>query len=275
MPIEHIEEQENKEFPNIDPVKEIMDIYIPDVIEGVPNRNGFIWVLSGSGGSGKTSMLLNFFRRKELYRGKFDNVYYICPSSSFDSVKDHPFNDHDKVYHELSPELLYQLYDELSGIKENYVMKMEKRKKKKKDEPMFDDDDADTQKEDNEPLEPQYNCIIIDDMADALKDKNIIKALNKMLIKARHIQTAFIFTLQSYYYFPKILRKQITNITIFKPKNSEEWNSIAKELLLMNQEDGLQLYDYVYNEPYTHLDIDTVSNLLYKNFNQLTITHNK
>lgn len=275
MPIEHIEEQENKEFPNIDPVKEIMDIYIPDVIEGVPNRNGFIWVLSGSGGSGKTSMLLNFFRRKELYRGKFDNVYYICPSSSFDSVKDHPFNDHDKVYHELSPELLYQLYDELSGIKENYVMKMEKRKKKKKDEPMFDDEDADTQKEDNEPLEPQYNCIIIDDMADALKDKNIIKALNKMLIKARHIQTAFIFTLQSYYYFPKILRKQITNITIFKPKNSEEWNSIAKELLLMNQEDGLQLYDYVYDEPYTHLDIDTVSNLLYKNFNQLTITHNK
>jgi GTPase SAR1 family protein len=64
MPIEHIEEHENKEFPNIDPVKEVMDIYIPDVIGGVPNRNGFIWVLSGRGGSGKTSMLLNFFRRK-------------------------------------------------------------------------------------------------------------------------------------------------------------------------------------------------------------------
>ena len=129
--------------------------------------------------------------------------------------------------------------------------------------------------EDDEPLEPQYNCIIIDDMADALKDKNIIKALNKMLIKARHIQTAFIFTLQSYYYFPKILRKQITNITIFKPKNSEEWNSIAKELLLMNQEDGLVLYEHVFDEPYTHLDIDTVSNTLYKNFNQLDITYHK
>jgi hypothetical protein len=104
-------------------------------------------------------------------------------------------------------------------------------------------------------------------MADALKDKNIIKA--------RHIQTAFIFTLQSYYYFPKILRKQITNITIFKPKNSEEWNSIAKELLLMNQEDGLVLYEHVFDEPYTHLDIDTISNLLYKNFNLLNITYHK
>ena len=60
--------------------------------------------------------------------------------------------------------------------------------------------------------------MIIDDQADSLKDKDIQRVLNKMLIKARHISTAFIFTLQSYYYFPKILRKQITNITIFKPK---------------------------------------------------------
>jgi hypothetical protein len=152
MPIEHIEEHENKEFPNIDPVKEVMDIYIPDVISGVPNRNGFKWVLSGSGGSGKTSMLLNFFRRKKLYIGKFHNVYYICPSSSFDSVKDHPFKDHEKVYLELSAELLYQLYEELAGIKEHYVMKMEKRakKNKKNDEPRFEDeDDYDAHKEDD------------------------------------------------------------------------------------------------------------------------------
>jgi hypothetical protein len=182
-------------------------------------------------------------------------------------VKDHPFKDHEKVYHELSAEMLLQLYEELVGIKENLVMRMEKRKKehKKNDEPRFEDEDE--MPEDDEPFEPQYNCIIIDDMADALKDK--------MLIKARHIQTAFIFALQSYFYFLKILRKQITNITIFKPKNSEEWNSIAKELLLMNQEDGLQLYEYVYDEPYAHLDIDTVSNLLYKNFNLLNITYHK
>jgi hypothetical protein len=229
-----------------------------------------------AGGSGKTSMLLNFFRRNELYRGKFHNVYYICPSSSFDSVKDHPFKEHEKVYHELSAELLLQLNEELVGIKEDYMRRVEKRKKKirKIDEPRFENEDA-TQPEDDEPLEPQYNSIIIYDMADALKDKTIIKALNKMLIKTRHIQTAFIFTLQSYYYFPKILRKQITNITIFKPKNSEKWNSIAKELLLMNQEDGLVLYEHVFDEPYTHLDIDTVTNTLYKNFNQLDITYHK
>ena len=75
--------------------------------------------------------------------------------------------------------------------------------------------------------------------------------------------------MQSYYYFPKILRKQITYITIFRPKNIEEWYSLSKELFNMNQDDALKLYDYVYAAPYTHLDVDTVSNIYYKNFNLL------
>ena len=75
---------------------------------------------------------------------------------------------------------------------------------------------------DSEP-EIEYNCIILDDWADTLKDKDIERMLNMMIIKARHLRCAFIFTLQSYYYFPKILRKQITYITIFKPKNIAEF----------------------------------------------------
>ena len=92
-----------------------------------------------------------------------------------------------------------------------------------------------------------------------------------MIIKARHINCCFFFTLQSYYYFPKILRKQITYITLFKSKNIEEFYSIAKELLNMKQDDALKLYNYVYDAPYTHLDVDTVSNIYYKNFNKLIL----
>ena len=241
MPIAEINLIPNEELPkHLTPVKEVMNIKIPDVIDGVPNRNGFIWVLTGSGGSGKTSLMLNFFKRKELYRNKFHNVYYICPMSSFLSVEKHPFQDHSKVFHELTVGLLEGIYQELCQKKES-------------------DEDQ------------EYSCIIIDDMASSLKENDIAKQLNKMLIKTRHISCAFVFTLQSYYYFPKILRKQITNITIFKPKNVEEWNSISKELLNMNKEDALVLYNYVYNEPYTHLDLDTVDNKVYKNFNLLEI----
>jgi hypothetical protein len=147
------------------------------------------------------------------------------------------------VYHELTTGLLDDIYNQLLETKEA--------------------------REGDDPI--QYSCVIIDDMADTLKEKGIQKMLNKMLIKARHLCCAFIFTLQSYYYYPKILRKQITNITIFKPKNAEEYASIAKELLMMNQEDALKLYEYIFSEPYAHLDLDTVENKIYKNFNELQI----
>jgi GTPase SAR1 family protein len=242
MTIKDIIEIKNEQLPKtISPVKEVMNIKIPDIIDGIPNRNSFIWVLTGSGGSGKTSLLLNFFKRKELYRGKFHNIFYICPMSSFLSVQKHPFSNHDKVYHELTVEVLEGIYNLLCEMKES------------------------------EEEEQEYNCIIIDDMASSLKENDIQKVLNKMLIKARHLNCAFIFTLQSYYYFPKMLRKQITNITMFKSKNLEEANTIFNELLNMNKEDALKLYNYVFAEPYAHLDIDTVDNNIYKNFNLLSI----
>jgi hypothetical protein len=242
MTIKDIIEIKNEQLPKkISPVKEVMNIKIPDIIDGIPNRNGFIWVLTGSGGSGKTSLLLNFFKRKELYRGKFHNIFYICPMSSFLSVQKHPFSNHDKVYHELTVEVLEGIYNLLCEMKES------------------------------EEEEQEYNCVIIDDQASSLKENDIQKVLNKMLIKARHLNCAFIFTLQSYYYFPKMLRKQITNITMFKSKNVEEANTIFHELLNMNKEDALKLYNYVFAEPYAHLDIDTVDNKIYKNFNLLEI----
>jgi hypothetical protein len=58
---------------------------------------------------------------------------------------------------------------------------------------------------------------------------------------------------------------------MFKSKNVEEFNSIAKELFNMNKDDALQLFNYVFNEPYTHLDVDLVNNIYYKNFNKLII----
>jgi nucleoside-triphosphatase THEP1 len=242
-----ITEEHNKSIPKFEAVKEIMQIHIPDIVSGVPNRNGFIWVITGSGGSGKTSMLLNFFRSKQLYKHKFSNIFYICPQLSFLSVANHPFSKHDesRIYHELNEDVLDNIYSELKEIKKKNVNAEKKNY--------------------------QYNCVIIDDFADALKDNDIQKKLNQMLIKARHLSCAFIFTLQSYLYYPKILRKQITNITIFSPRNVEEWESIAKEILHMKKEQADILREYVFDAPYNHLDIDTLTETLYKNFNKLTI----
>jgi hypothetical protein len=243
MPIKSFTEIKNELLPKSKPIQEVMDINVPNIIvDNVSKRNGMIYVLTGSGGSGKSSLLLNFFKSKDLYRNKFDFIYYFSPSASFLSVVKHPFEKHDKIFHELTEGLLYEIYDELIKMKE------ERLKKNKK---------------------PYYSLIIIDDFADSLKEIGILSVLNKMVIKARHICCGFIFTLQTYFYFPKILRKQITYATIFKPKNIEEWYSISKEILNLNQVDSLKLYDYVFDQPYNHIDLDTVNNHIYKNFNQL------
>jgi uncharacterized protein involved in tolerance to divalent cations len=107
-------------------------------------------------------------------------------------------------------------------------------------------------------------------MANILKEKSIAIQLSKMIIKARHLCCSFIFTLQSFYYMPKLLRKQITYTTLFKTKNIEEWNSIAKELLNLSKDDALKVFNYVFDEQYNHIDIDLVTNKYYKNFNLLT-----
>jgi hypothetical protein len=244
MPITNISEIKNEKLPKTIPIKENMDIFVPNIPEGLSRRNGMIYALIGSGGSGKTSLLLNLFKSPKMYKSKFHNIWYICPSSSFSSVQKHPFSNHDKVYHELSARLLEDIYQQLMEIKEN----------------------AD---------ETEYNCVILDDQADALKDNEIQIQLNKMLIKARHLHCSFIFTLQSYYYMPKMIRKQFSYVTLFKTNNQDEWACIAKELLHMNLLDSLILFDYVFDAPYNHLDLDLREDKIYKNFNLLEIEKKK
>ena len=39
----------------------------------------------------------------------------------------------------------------------------------------------------------------------------------------------------------------------------------------MNKDDSLILFNYCFDKVYTHLDVDTVKNIYYKNFNLLEI----
>ena len=266
MLIEEI--QNTNDIKQLKPIKEKQDIFIPNIIDdNISKRNGMVYVLTGSGGSGKSSLLLSMFKSKNYYRGKFDNIFYFCPACSMESVDKHPFQNHDKVYNELTVQKLEEIYNELAV---QTVEKVIEKKDKRKTLAVFETGFEEEIVSDEEP-EIEYSCIIIDDFANILKDPDIQKQLSKMMIKARHIKCAFIFTLQSYTYFPKTLRKQITYCTIFKPKNIEEWLSISNELLALNKADALILYDYVFNEPYAHLDLDTTNNRLFKNFNLLKL----
>jgi len=57
------------------------------------------------------------FKDRDLFKKKFNNLYYFCPESSFLSLKKHPFEKQDKVYLELSIDNLEGLFEELNEIK--------------------------------------------------------------------------------------------------------------------------------------------------------------
>jgi hypothetical protein len=274
MTIHDIEEVKNPTGTVFKPIKEKQNIYVPDIVnQNISRRNGMIYVMTGSGGSGKTNLLLNMFKNKNCYRNIFNTIYYFCPSASFASLKNHPFEKHPRVYHELDVPILEEIYNELVSKRVDDEPKVEKKKKKdQRAQGLSKYNDVETSDDESEEeREIEYSCIIIDDFADSLKNKDIQRQLNKMLIKARHLCCSFIFTLQTYLYFPRSLRKQITYITLFKTRNVEEFNSIARELLNYNKDDALLLYNYVFDAPYNHLDIDTSNSVLYKNFNELVI----
>ena len=117
MPIKSIKLIKNKDIPNIKPIKEHMNTYIEQVSLGLPRRNGDRVLIIGAPASGKTSLLLNLFKSKKMLRNKYHNIYLFTPISSFKSVKNHPFKDHDKIYHELTIEILEQINEELMNLK--------------------------------------------------------------------------------------------------------------------------------------------------------------
>lgn len=264
MTIQSIVEIKNPDQSKLPPIKENQDIFIPGIInQNISRRNGGLYCICGSGGSGKSSMMLNQFRDKNSYKKVFDNIYYFNPEGSFNSVKKHPFEKHDKVYHTLDIETLQMVYEELLSKKKEATKKKEKKTKAYESESESE--------EEEEKHEIEYSCIVIDDFADELKNKNLQNYLNKFIIKLRHLCCKLIITLQSYYYLPKLIRKQITYLVLFKSKNTEEFQSISKELMNLNKEDSLTLYNYIFDQPYTHLDIDLSNHTYYKNFNKLQI----
>lgn len=277
---------QNPNLPKIKEIKELQSIYIPNVNPemNIPNLNGFRYVITGPPGAGKSNLLINLFNLKAFYRGKFDNIYVFMPSSSVESVPNHPFKNHPFLFDELTKEALYNIVETLKlkkslAVEYNEKMKNKKIHTKTKNKLYSFNDidipDEDTEgAEEEEPKRIEYSCIVLDDIADKLKDKEIVKALKHLLIQSRHIMCVVIITLQNYFLMDKSLRKLINYISIFEPPNLSEWESYNNELIGLNKENSIKLKNFVYNEKFKHLDIDITNKKYYVNFNKLDINEN-
>ena len=194
-------------------------------------------LLLGVPRSGKTSLLYSLFKSNKLLRKVFNKIYLFQPSASRESMDDKIFN--------LLPE--DQLFEELDYSSLNSVMNILKNE------------------------EPTYkNCIIFDDMTAALKNKDTLKLLKELIFNRRHLHVSVYFLVQSWFSVPKDIRKLFSNIFVFKV-SKDELETIFEEIVELDKKYIPEVTKLVFNEPYSYLFINTESQRLFRQFDELII----
>lgn len=190
-------------------------------------------LMIGKPGMGKTSLLYSFLKSKEIFKNTFDKIFLMQPTQSRASMKDDLFDKipDDQKYNELTIENLDDIEDNLSE---------------------------------------HNNVLLIDDLTASLKNKDIKKKLKELVYNRRHKHLSIIFLVQSYLSIEKDIRKLFSNLFIFKCSKNE-MATIWDELMEYDKDYILPIMKTVYDRPYSFLFINTDSQRLFKNWDEIII----
>ena len=114
------------------------------------------------------------------------------------------------------------------------------------------------------------NVMFVDDLTASLKNNDIKKKLKELVYNRRHKHLSIIFLVQSYLSIEKDIRKLFSNLFIFKCSKNE-MATIWEELIEYPKEYILPIMKVVYDKPYNYLFINTDSQRLFKNFDEIII----
>lgn len=230
-----------------------------NLIEPLPNYNGFLWIISGASGSGKTTLLTSIMsqkskkgRPKKSYRECFNNILICSPTlGNGKSLKNDPFADlpEEQVWKEFNHETMDEIMD---IIEEN------------------NDEDENT-------------VLILDDIGAMLrKDAKAEKKLVSLCQNRRHVKCSIFILVQKFKDLPTGLRNNASHFITFRPKNNMEIESIMEEMTPFKKKDWQQIMSYIFDNDDKHsffmIDMSlkkTNKFLFYNKFNQMFIDDNE
>ena len=193
----------------------------------------------GKPASGKTSLAYSLF--KGPLNKVFHNVFLFQPSASGASMANNIFETipEDQIFHELNGENLQSVMDTIKAEDKNF-----------------------------------NNILLIDDMTAYLKNKDVKKLLKELIFNRRHLRCSVYFLVQTWFSIEKDIRKLFNNIFLFKASRTEQEN-IFEEVLDDTKKDLIpQINKIVYDKPYKYLFIDTDSQRLFSQFDELIFDEN-
>jgi hypothetical protein len=119
-------------------------------------------------------------------------------------------------------------------------------------------------------LENCNTLIIFDDVKKFFKEKEIQKLLLHMINNRRHARLSIWLCCQNYYQIPKQIRAGLTDLFIFKVSKSELEN-IFLDQVEQFKDDFMKIMKMVYNEPHNFLYINTNTQRIFFNWNEILI----
>lgn len=195
-------------------------------------------IILGRPGSGKTNLLINFL--KKLYHKVYENIIVIMPAQSRASVKeDNVFEKicQENIYDDLNMETLDEVYEKIR---------------------------------DNAKYE-ENTLLICDDFQYQLKQKDIIKTLEKLVIKCRHMRTTIFLLQQNYNKLAQPIRLLAFNVIAFDV-GKKQLTKIYDEISTLPKEKFDQITEFVFDKKYQFMILNNRSKKVYKCWDEIILS---
>jgi thymidine kinase len=230
------------EKPHLPKVKMLCDEIIDDKLTKYPmvrtcwSLNSFN-VVCGKMGQGKTSLTVSLL--KTVFKKCFETIYVVMPPSSRASIEKDIFKKEikeDQLYDELTESYLMEIYEKLQA----------------------------------NSSEGWNSLLIIDDFQAQLKEKQIVKTLQKIITKMRHLRTTIFILNQNFQALPKSLRELITNLLIFNVGKSQLLK-IFDESMPLTMEQFLDIGKLSFKSPHDWICVNFKHKKLYRRFDEIDL----
>ena len=219
----------------------------------LPNKSGFCIQINGYSMSGKTTLLLSLLSRKTLnsknekmsYRGMFDKIIYVSPSS-------HTIPTSNPIH---------ELRHKYSQFDEDVLEKIE--------------DLAEANLRDNDDDAREHMLLILDDVSSSIrKDRRLETHLAQLLQNRRHLFLSCIIISQKVFDVPPSIRSNLNGLIFFLPKTNKETDAIMDEYMPMKRDECRDLFKFVFDKKHNFMFVDmSLSNSsafeFFKNFNKI------
>lgn len=229
--------------PNLPTVKMMCDDIIDEKLTKYPMLND-VWsrssynIICGSMGAGKTSLITNLV--KHCFKKCFHSIYLIMPETSRSSMQNDIFGKYlpdNHLFDNLDEDILINIYEKM--------------------------------KEDSK--DGYYSLLIIDDYQAQLKDKNIIKILQKIITKMRHLRCTIFLLQQTFQALAKPLRELASNLILFDLGKSQ-LGKIFDEVIKMDKDKYEKLIQICFKDPHDWVLVNlNRSKNIYRNFDLVII----